>query len=324
MTGDRLSLAAEAGYFPWPEGPVFFLGAGEALPAGLPRGTTVIERWRPAFEAAEAAGFAVATQPEGRAALSVVAVPRSKDLARARVAEAAALTDGPVVIDGQKTDGVESLLKDLRKRADLSEAFSKHHGKLAVLAPGADLADWADPGPRDIGGFVTRIGVFSADGPDPGSVLLAEALPGKLGARVADLGAGWGYLTRAILERDGVKDVHLIEADLRALDCARANVGDGRARFHWADATEFSDPEGFDTIVMNPPFHRGRAGDPGLGARFIERAAALLRRGGSVFLVANRHLPYEGALAARFGEVAEIGGDRSYKLFRAVKPRTPR
>ena len=55
------------------------------------------------------------------------------------------------------------------------------------------------------GGFTTVPGVFSADAPDRGSVLLAAALPAKLPARVADLGAGWGYLSRAILARDGVQ-----------------------------------------------------------------------------------------------------------------------
>ena len=325
MTDDRLSLAVDAGLFQWPDAPVFFFGAGgSSLPSGLPRDhVVVVENWKPAHDQAQEAGHEVATEPPGRAGLSIVAVPRSKDLARARVAEAARVTDGPVVIDGQKTDGIEGLLKELRRRGELSEALSKHHGKLAVLAPGADLSGWEDPGPRITDGFMTRIGVFSADGPDPGSVLLADALPGRLGPRVADLGAGWGYLSRAVLARDGVEELHLVEADLRALDCARANVHDPRARFHWADATRFADPGGFHSVVMNPPFHQGRAGDPGLGIRFIETAATLLARGGAVYLVANRHLPYERALAARFGELTEIGGDRSYKLFRAARPKGP-
>ena len=33
--------------------------------------------------------------------------------------------------------------------------------------------------------------------PDRGSALLAAALPAKLGGKVVDLGAGWGYLSRA-------------------------------------------------------------------------------------------------------------------------------
>ena len=241
--------------------------------------------------------------------------------ARATVAEAARITKGPVVIDGAKTDGIEGLLRDLRKRGDLSPALSKAHGKIAVLAEGAKLSEWEDPGPTDIGGFVTRSGVFSADGVDPGTALLADALPGGLKGRVADLGAGWGALSRAVLARDGVSECHLVESDLRALDCARLNVTDPRARFHWADVVGFDAIGGLDAIVTNPPFHQGRAGDPGLGQAFIATARRLLRKGGALWLVANRHLPYETTLAAQFEEVAGIGGDRSYKLFRAARPR---
>lgn len=324
MPVSRLSLAQDAGLFEWPRGPVVIFGAGGEPDPGLPEDglTTYVETIRPAWESARAAGYEAVTEPPAQAALAVVFVPRSKDLARARIAEATEISEGPVVVDGLKSDGIESLLRDLRKRCDLSEAIAKHHGKIAVIAPGAKLSDWADPGPREIeGGFVTRIGLFSADGPDPGSRLLAEALPARPGARVADLGAGWGFLSRAVLERDGVEEVHLIEADRRALDCARRNIADPRAHFHWADATRPGDLGEFDTVVTNPPFHQGRSATPSLGAAFIRAAAELLGRRGQLWLVANRHLPYEKALAARFGEVAEIGGDRSYKLFRAARPR---
>ncbi len=324
MSASRLSLALQAGLFALPDGRVVVFGAGADTDlSALPKDRVlVVSTFRPDHDALAAAGWAVGTDAPETAELSVVVVPRAREAARALVSRAAAITRGPVVIDGRKTDGIESLLRDLRTRGEVSDALSKSHGKLAVLSAGADLADWADSGQRRIAaGFVTRPGVFSADAPDPGSVLLAEALPAKLGPRVADLGAGWGFLATRVLEREAVREIHLVEADLRALDCARLNVTDRRARFHWADATTFADPQGFDAIVLNPPFHRGRAGDPGLGQAFIDAAARLLRRAGQVWLVANRHLPYERALAARFAEVAETGGDRSYKLFRASRPR---
>lgn len=113
------------------------------------------------------------------------------------IAEAASVSDGIVVVDGAKTDGVESILKACRGRAKVSAPLSKAHGKLFTIEAGADFSDWAlaehmtveDTGKT----FVTAPGVFSADGVDPASRLLAEALPEKLGAQVVDLGAGWGY-----------------------------------------------------------------------------------------------------------------------------------
>ncbi|MBV1866734.1 MAG: methyltransferase, partial [Marinosulfonomonas sp.] len=90
--------------------------------------------------------------------------------------------------------------------------------------------------------------------------------------------------------------------------------------FHWADATDFLFREGFDQIVMNPPFHTGRAADPDLGRAFITSAARLLAPRGTLWLVANRHLPYESALSTSFRDVSELTGDSSFKVFRAAKP----
>lgn len=321
---DRLSLALDAGLFRLPDdGRIAVFGgeAGEAL-ASLPRDRTdVIQTDFPRHRALLAAGWRAVTAPEGPYAAAVVVVPRAKEAAQARIAAARAVTDGPIAVDGQKTDGVEPLLRALRARATVSEALSKAHGKIFVVE-GGDFADWAGQ-THEVDGMTTRPGVFSADRVDPGSALLAAALPRELSGRVADLGAGWGWLSRAILSHPKVTELHLVEADLVALDCARANIADPRARFHWDDATTHRPEARYDAVVTNPPFHDGRAGDPRIGRAFIAAAAGMLQRHGTLWLVANRHLPYEQALSAAFAEVTEIGGDPRFKLFKAARPRGP-
>ena len=199
--------------------------------------------------------------------------------------------------------------------------LSKAHGKLFWLQ-GGDFSDWA-ASDRHVDGFLTRPGVFSADGPDKGSLALLEALP-PLRGRVADLGAGWGFLARHILEADSVTALDLIEADAVALDCARANIADPRAHFHWADATRFRPQAPYDVVVSNPPFHVSRAGDPGLGQAFIAAAARMLTSQGSFWMVSNRHLPYEDALTATFQHVGEAGGTAGFKVIHAHRPHRTR
>lgn len=321
----RLTLALDRGVVAVPsEGLVGVWGAaaGDDL-SGLPKErVVVVQGMRPDHDALAGRGYRVTPEPDpaARFALSVVMLPRARAAARARIAAAAAATSGPLVVDGAKGDGVDGLLKELRGRAEVGEVLAKAHGKIFV-ATGGDFADWAETGPhRTPDGHVTRPGVFSADGPDPGSVALAAALPPRLGPRVADLGAGWGYLARAILAREGVTELHLIEADHAALACARLNVTDPRARFHWADATAFVPETPFDTVVTNPPFHVSRAADPALGRAFVAAAARMLAPRGGLWLVANRHLPYEAALRAAFREVAEHGQDPAYKVVHASHP----
>ncbi|MGI1662958.1 class I SAM-dependent methyltransferase [Palleronia sp. KMU-117] len=325
----RLSLALDTGLLRLPdEGRIAVFGGevGDTLDA-LPRDRTdVIQTDFPRHQALLRAGWHALTAPapsaSGPHAAALVIVPRSKDAAHARIAAARALTDGPIIVDGQKTDGVEPLLRALRGRARVSDALSKAHGKLFVVE-GGEFADWASR-PLEVDGMVTRPGVFSADHVDPGSALLAAALPGALSGRVADLGAGWGWLARAILAVPKVTEVHLVEADAVALDCARESLADPRARFHWDDVTTFRPHTPFDAVVTNPPFHDGRKGAPDIGRAFIRAAAGMLQRHGTLWLVANRHLPYEATLAEAFAEVQDVGGDARYKLFRAARPRTAR
>jgi 16S rRNA (guanine1207-N2)-methyltransferase len=322
----RLSLALDEG-LALPDGPLglFHPAAAEALP-DLPRDRLVAITPHAADHAACAArGLATRADPpaDGSLAAALVCLPRARAEGLDLIARAARATKGPVLVDGQKTDGIEAVLKALRERVDLSDPISKGHGKIAWFTAAPDaLADWiAEPAVVD--GFHTRPGLFSADGIDPASHLLAQALPAGAGGVAVDLGAGWGYLSAALASRaPGLREIHLVESDARALDCARANVTDPRARFHWADATRPVPGIRADLVITNPPFHTGRAATPALGAAFIATAAAMLNPGGALWLVANRHLPYEAALSASFRTVEEAGGSAAFKLYRATGPKS--
>jgi 16S rRNA (guanine1207-N2)-methyltransferase len=330
MHASRLTLALDDGAFVPPSGGriAAIRPRAETDLSALPRDRVeVVQGFRPDHDAFARRGYATAVAPGGLYAAAVVFVPRSKAEARALIAEAAGAVaaGGPIAVDGAKSDGVDSLLKELRGRVALGPALAKAHGKLAVFAnPGAAaFADWRRAPRRLPGGFLTDPSAFSADGVDPGSAALAAALPARLPARVADLGAGWGWLAAAVLAREGVEEVHLIEAEHAALAAARTNIADPRARFHWADATVFEAGAPFGAVVTNPPFHAGRVADPGLGRAFIAAAARMLAPGGTLWLVANRHLTYERALAEHFRAVEELPGPPAYKLYRATGPAAP-
>jgi 16S rRNA (guanine1207-N2)-methyltransferase len=165
-------------------------------------------------------------------------------------------------------------------------------------------------------GLWTQAGVFSWDRPDPGTERLVAALP-ALAGRGADLGCGLGVLARAALASPGVARLDLVDIDRRAVGAARRNVADRRAHFHWADARGAPDLADLDFVVMNPPFHESGVEVRGLGLAFIRRAHAILRRGGALWLVANRRLPYEGVLRALFAKVTQVGEDGAYKIYEA-------
>lgn len=318
MTASRLSLALSDSALTLPGGRIAVFGPPPGFDlAGLPReNVQVITRFFPDAEAWSRAGYTVAQEATGPFAAALVVLPRAKDAARALIAEAAKAAP-LVIVDGQKHDGVDSILKAVKVRQAPEGVISKAHGKIFWLT-GGDFSDWAATD-HMIDGFVTRPGVFSADAPDKGSLALIAALP-PLKGRVADLGAGWGLLAHHILTADTVTHLDLVEADAVALDCARRNVTDPRAAFHWADATAFSPAAPYDVVVSNPPFHVSRAGDPALGRAFIAAAARMLSPQGSFWMVANRHLPYEDSVSQAFAQVEEAGGTPGFKVIHASRP----
>ena len=333
MQSARMELALRMGAIPLQSGGligVFGAQAGDDLGA-LPRAQcTIVTAFKPDFDHFERMGFAVVASATDAPLchVAIVCLPRSKTAARDMLARAAGrlVAGGRIVLDGQKTDGIGAVLQDLGGLgAVMDEVVAKAHGKLAVFAPPPGLQEWAALPQMVEGGFVTDAGVFSADGPDPASQLLGQILPARLPPRLADFGAGWGYLARAILARDGVRSLDLIEADRRALECARHNIPDPRAQFHWADATQIRPAQPWDGVIMNPPFHTARSPDPALGLAFLRNAHACLTPQGQLWVVANRQLPYTAPLRTLFRDVEEYGSDPRFRLIRAAFPlRVPR
>jgi len=198
----------------------------------------------------------------------------------------------------------------------------RRHHRICRLArppePAGIGAAIDEGGPRHVDNLAlcTQPGIFSWDRLDPGTALLLANLP-PLKGRGADLGCGLGILSRAILGSPAVTALTLVEVDRRAVEMAQRNVADPRATIVWADIRAAGTvPGSLDFVVMNPPFHDGGTEDQALGRTFIARAAEALRKGGTLWLVANAHLPYETALGAAFRDVSvtiQAGGYRVYE-----------
>ncbi|MEL7344278.1 MAG: class I SAM-dependent methyltransferase [Pseudomonadota bacterium] len=318
----RLAFAIETGAISLPEtGTIAVVGppAGYDLSAFPKDRSVIVTTFKPDHDAFAALGLTVDVTAPPKPSASVIVAGRSKALTFTRIALAAS-AGHPIIVDGGKDAGIDSIYKAVRKLAPVTPAVAKAHGKVFAVEPTRDLLELAVE-PAVVDGFKTFPGVFSADGVDKASALLASILPPLKGV-VADFGAGWGYLSaQALKASPDVSAVHLVEADLNALSCARENIIDPRAQFHWADVATW-EPEGrIDTIIMNPPFHTSRAADPALGRAFIDAAARALAPKGGLWLVANRQLPYEATLKERFKTGEELTGSAGFKIFHATHPR---
>ena len=334
-----------SGALPWPKAaPIRFIGARDGWPLRqFPLQHLVCEQgFKPLADALTRAGLqarpqlspeeAAATAPD---ALVLLLLPRQREHARALLAYALARATpgGRVVACVANNEGAKAAQADLSRLAGTVDAQSRNHcrvfwtGTLDHAHDEALQQSWSlldAPRPILDGRVLSRPGVFAWDRIDPASALLAEHLSG-LSGHVADLGCGWGYLAIEVLRRNpAVTALDLFEADARALQLARTNLapheGTTPVTLHWHDVCAGL-PRQYDGIVTNPPFHAtARDARPDIGRAFIAAAADALRPGGRLWLVANRHLPYEQVLDARFARVTTHAQRDGFKVIEAVMP----
>ena len=339
---ETLFLPFEQGLLKWPaEGGALFLRARDGWPLRQQQRPGLIceQSFKPDAEALERSGWTVAepddAAADARHALVLVLPPRQRDEARALFAQALqrCAPGGVVVACIANDDGAKSGEGDFRKLCGLDGNLTKHHCRVFWVRrddakiDASLLAQWStlDAVRPILGGrFMSRPGVFAWDRIDPASQLLVEHLPADLRGRAADLGAGYGYLSDALLKRcPGIASLDLYEAEARALELARRNLADAAARlplrYLWQDVTAGLS-ETYDVIVTNPPFHAQQsAARPDIGRAFIAAAAAALVPGGRLWLVANRNLPYELELDANFGSVRIVAQQQGFKIIEAIK-----
>ncbi len=320
----------EDGALQRPDGNCLYLMAepGPVLAEIGPENIFTVQPFKPLSHAMAQAGAQPAAPDQAGFNLTLLNITRNKDQTRALFADAWARTQpgGKIAISGDKTDGIERLRKDLSAFLTLDGHAAKSHGKVVWLtredhSPDT-LSDWANAGEMTQmeSGFWTAPGMFSTGRIDDGSAQLADAFTPEIAGRVADLGAGWGYLSKRLLDTaPKVETLDLYEANADALAAAKLNVTAEKADFHWADVPSLP-KNNYDLVIMNPPFHQDRASDPDLGRRFIEASARILHKKGRLLMVANRHLAYENTLKSCFQRVEISTPSPAFKIIDARRP----
>lgn len=344
---ETLFKPLEDGLIDWPplgsdfaQTAVFWRGRfGPALSRFDAQGLSFEQGFKPDHDQLLALGLSPRLSPRHKSqdlvSLNLVLPPRQRDEARALLAMAAQSTlEGGIVLAAvSNQEGAKTVEADLFALMGQGQSLSKHkcrafwvHKTASRLNEGL-LNAWLEADqPRPIEqGLMSRPGLFAWDRLDAGSRLLIEALKGlDLKGLAADLGSGYGALSHALArDHKGLLRIDLYEAEQRALEMSKLNMAGFETpwRAYWHDVRQ---PlmESYDVIVSNPPFHLSRAERHDLGLGFIATAAQSLKPGGSFFMVANRHLPYEAHLKAQFKSLSLLKDDGAFKVYRAQKEKS--
>lgn len=214
-----------------------------------------------------------------------------------------------------------------KKKARL--AFSTFDPSL-VPDPSPWPMRWSHAGAQ----LVNHGGGFSPTGPDIGTRFLLEQTSSFAAllpttdelVRVVDLGCGNGIVGLRVardLFAAGVEfAIDLVDDSALALAAAEESweatypgVAADRVAFrHHHRLVEVVEAKAVDLVVVNPPFHEDRVvGDDTAWAMFTD-AHKVLRPGGRLLVVGNRHLAYHAKLRKIFGTVETIASNKKFVI----------
>ncbi len=171
--------------------------------------------------------------------------------------------------------------------------------------------------------FIQHSNLFSREKLDIGSRFFLENLPSGIQGTILDLGCANGIIGIRAQEQNLRAEIHFADESQMAIESAKANYSrffpENRAIFHWTNCFENGAPGTFEWVLCNPPFHQeNRVGDF-IAKQMFHDSHRVLKVGGTLRVIGNRHLDYPSVLKRLFKKVQPVAANSKFVILDAVK-----
>ena len=212
-----------------------------------------------------------------------------------------------------------------------STSLARKKARLIFATPDPELAIPSSPYPScyTLEGTKYQIchhaNLFSRESLDIGTRLFLQHIPLFAKAQnIIDLGCGNGVLGIIAAERNPEATIHFVDESHMAVASAQGNFiaafgADHPATFRVDDGLSDFTANSADIILCNPPFHQQSTMGDHLAQRMFRDSKKVLKTGGELWIVGNRHLRYHQSLKKLFGNVTLIESNRKFVVLKAIK-----
>ena len=172
---------------------------------------------------------------------------------------------------------------------------------------------------------VNHANVFSRESLDIGTRFFIQHLPQSIKYKnIIDLGCGNGIVGLLAAEKNPDAEVIFADESFMAVESAKQTFelafGDQRtAQFLVNDCLTGFEKNSADLILNNPPFHQNNAVGDEVAWKMFKQSKDVLKEGGELWVIGNRHLSYHIKLKKLFGNCETIASNKKFVIFKSVK-----
>lgn len=165
--------------------------------------------------------------------------------------------------------------------------------------------------------------VFAAGKLDQGSRFFLQHFPDLSHAESAiDLGCGNGLLGLVALKQNPQLRVSFVDESCHAIHAANCGVNAlkavDRSLLQQNHCLQGFDKHSVDAVLCNPPFHQQQTIGIQIARQMFRDSARVLKPGGTLYIIGNRHLGYHLELKKQFKQVKTLASDKKFVLWGAL------
>ena len=166
--------------------------------------------------------------------------------------------------------------------------------------------------------------VFSRESLDIGTRFLLQHLPKNTNAKdIVDLGCGNGVVGLMLADYHDEAKIYFVDESYMAVASAKETFHlafeHRQADFLVTDGLTGFEMESMDLIVCNPPFHQQNTVGNQIALSMFKQSQRVLRKGGELWVIGNRHLAYHIDLKKIFKECNEIASNAKFVIWQVSK-----
>lgn len=143
---------------------------------------------------------------------------------------------------------------------------------------------------------------------------------------IIDLGCGNGVLSVKLAQLNPQASITAVDESDMAAASAQLNLEQTLGAEHSFQVVinnclEGFDPQSTDLVVCNPPFHQSNTITDHIAWQMFCDAKHVLRYGGRLMVIGNRHLGYDIKLSRLFGrsQVKQVATNNKFVILQATK-----